>query len=923
MRSTPRFLVVSSPPAVKRLPDLYTALLDAGAELIFTAEAEGFPSVLLDHPRTSAVDLPFKRSGQDGRAVETFRAAADLVRFLSPDLETARAPRLRACRRLVTLAGWNDSRLVARELAELRLPREVCARLGSTFRAVEQMLPPEPALEQAVAALDVDAVLIVTRCILGGTDADAVKVARRLGLPSVMLVWSWDNLSGKAVLKEDPDRLLVWNDVQAAEAVEQHGVPPERVAAVGAPGFDRFFAEVAREGQPARGEEEGTVLYLGSSPKIAPQEPQIVDRWLTALRASDDAVVRDALVVVRPHPALRAWAEWSPPDERVVLAEPHNKSERERLSVHLRDARAVVALNTSAELEAAIAGRPVLTFRAGAEARGQEGSAHFAYLLEENGGFVIDARTLDEHVVRLGQVLRGDYDRDRIARFVEQFVRPGGVEQPALPAVTSAILDVARRAGDGRPAIRDERFRPANNGGRPGVPERRPRVLVVSPPALLRKVPDVFEAFLEADAEMIFSGKHVEKLRLPDEILAHPRASAVALPLVRTGEAAEGATVLRALADAARFLGTDPENAPWPRIKAARRLLKLVHHQDFREIAPQAPRLQLPLDVQARLSSAFRHLERLLPPPPGLTAAIDALDLDAVLLVTRCTLGGFEPDVIKAARQLGLPSSMLVWSWDNLSSKAVLNEHPDRLLVWNDLQAAEAVRLHGISPDRITVVGAANFDRFFEEVRGARQPATATESATVLYLGSSPNVAPNEPQVFDRWLAAVRTSGDPALRDAAVKVRPHPGARTWRTWSPPDERVRLMIAPTKTDLHELAQLLAEAKAVVALNTSAEIEAAIADRPVLTFRAGPEAAGQEGSLHFKYLLEQEGGFVIDALTLEEHVQKLGAVLRGEHDLTPLREFVGRFVRPAGLEHPVAPQIASAVLELATVRTAVSV
>ena len=132
-----------------------------------------------------------------------------------------------------------------------------------------------------------------------------------------------------------------------------------------------------------------------------------------------------------------------------------------------------------------------------------------------------------------------------------------------------------------------------------------------------------------------------------------------------------------------------------------------------------------------------------------------------------------------------------------------------------------------------------------------------------------------------------------------------------------------MIAPTKTDLRELSQLLAEADAVVALNTSAEIEAAIADRPVVTFRAGPEAAGQEGSLHFKYLLEQEGGFALDAPTLEDHVQKLSAVVRGEYDPAPLRDFVERFVRPAGLEYAVAPQVASTVLELTTVGTAVSV
>ena len=34
-----------------------------------------------------------------------------------------------------------------------------------------------------------------------------------------------------------------------------------------------------------------------------------------------------------------------------------------------------------------------------------------------------------------------------------------------------------------------------------------------------------------------------------------------------------------------------------------------------------------------------------------------ALDVEAVLLVTRCTVGGFEPDVIKVARRLGLGAS--------------------------------------------------------------------------------------------------------------------------------------------------------------------------------------------------------------------------------------------------------------------------
>src|SRR5699024_7327611 len=126
---------------------------------------------------------------------------------------------------------------------------------------------------------------------------------------------------------------------------------------------------------------------------------------------------------------------------------------------------------------------------------------------------------------------------------------------------------------------------------------------------------------------------------------------------------------------------------------------------------------------------------------------------------------------------LGLPSIMLVWSWDNLSSKAVQNEHPDRLLVWNELQAREAVELHGMDADRVTAVGAANFDAFFEQLAGA---APAAHPPTVLYLGSSPKVAPVEYAIFERWLAAVRPLG------ARVVLRPHPAAReAWDGWDAP------------------------------------------------------------------------------------------------------------------------------------------
>jgi hypothetical protein len=270
--------------------------------------------------------------------------------------------------------------------------------------------------------------------------------------------------------------------------------------------------------------------------------------------------------------------------------------------------------------------------------------------------------------------------------------------------------------------------------------------------------------------------------------------------------------------------------------------------------------------------------------------------------------------VIKAARLLDVPSILLPWSWDNLSSKAVLHVHPDHLLVWNELQADEAVELHGVPRQRIEVVGAPNFDRFFAQVEALAGTRADDGRKTIVYAGSSKNVAPDEPEILARWLEAVREAEDPAVRNARVRVRPHPGGRQWRTWTPPDDPLVSAELWAKDERDRLAPLLVAADVIVALNTSAEIEAAIAGRPVVTFRAGPGAPGQEGSLHFQYLLEQNDGFVIDTADLDEHVLRLSRVLAGDFDRDRPREFVERFVRPGGLDDPVSPLIASTVLEL---------
>ena len=173
-----------------------------------------------------------------------------------------------------------------------------------------------------------------------------------------------------------------------------HHVPQARVVATGAQLFDEWF-----EARPSRSREEFCretgldparpfVLYVGSSSFIAPDEVPFVERWLSRLRRAPSETLRGAGVLVRPHPAnSRQWRAfeassfsqvslWPP-----VGAEPNGPQARRDYVDSMWHCAAVVGINTSAQIEAAIVGRPVFTIRDPHFAHAQDGTLHFRHLV--------------------------------------------------------------------------------------------------------------------------------------------------------------------------------------------------------------------------------------------------------------------------------------------------------------------------------------------------------------------------------------------------------------------------------------------------------------------------------------------------------------------------------------------------------------
>ena len=134
-----------------------------------------------------------------------------------------------------------------------------------------------------------------------------IRAASRAGIPTLGVVASWDNLTSKGPLLPRVDRLVVWNDRMADEAVRYHGYRPEDVAVTGAPHHDLAFA--GRERFASRAEffarlaldpRKRLIVYAGEDPCVAPEAPRYVE--ILHRLITQGGLSFPAQILVRPHP---------------------------------------------------------------------------------------------------------------------------------------------------------------------------------------------------------------------------------------------------------------------------------------------------------------------------------------------------------------------------------------------------------------------------------------------------------------------------------------------------------------------------------------------------------------------------------------------------------------------------------------------
>lgn len=281
-------------------------------------------------------------------------------------------------------------------------------------------------------------------------EVEYTKAAQSLHIPVIASLLSWDNLTSKGTYHVKPDQLFVWNQSLVEEAVQIHDFEPRQVFVSGASVYDPWFdlspstdraSFCARAGlDPSK----PYLLYLCSSKSISDRETDLIRMLMAQLETVDEAS-RPALLV-RPHPFKEMtdelendWVKIFPKGGQ----RPDTDEARAGYYDSLYHSAAVIGVNTTGFLEAAILDKPCLTVLSPLTSGGQEMRAHFKHLMD--AGYIETAKDFPQLIAQVMQIVSGaDPRRENRRNFVLNFIRPHGLDVPASEVISGAILAVAR-----------------------------------------------------------------------------------------------------------------------------------------------------------------------------------------------------------------------------------------------------------------------------------------------------------------------------------------------------------------------------------------------------------------------------------------------------------------------------------------------
>lgn len=150
---------------------------------------------------------------------------------------------------------------------------------------------------------DHDPDIVIHPSILSGFFIqDLGPVCSDLNIPFIVLMNSWDNPSGKAVVSGIPDRLVVWGEQTRQHAEAYMGIPPDLVETFGAAQFQIYRQPVTESDAELRAAfgvppDVPVLLYAGVSKSV--DETNHLLALDAAIKAGE---IPPCHIIYRPHP---------------------------------------------------------------------------------------------------------------------------------------------------------------------------------------------------------------------------------------------------------------------------------------------------------------------------------------------------------------------------------------------------------------------------------------------------------------------------------------------------------------------------------------------------------------------------------------------------------------------------------------------
>jgi len=149
--------------------------------------------------------------------------------------------------------------------------------------------------------------LLVSTYPVTAPEPGLLLAAQSLGIPTVLHLLSWDNITAKGHFQALADDYITWGPTMAEELSAYYGVGPERITRCGVPHFDLYFG--GKELPVGAGplvqslldEQKPYLFFAMSAARYAPRETDILRQLCAATRSGGP--LHGVKIVARPHPS--------------------------------------------------------------------------------------------------------------------------------------------------------------------------------------------------------------------------------------------------------------------------------------------------------------------------------------------------------------------------------------------------------------------------------------------------------------------------------------------------------------------------------------------------------------------------------------------------------------------------------------------